>query len=282
MTDLHLFFDPDAPVVMPEAVSFETGAVRVQVIDPNLWCYEHHGAEFGQADPGALTCFFEDILMGRYFPARFVARRLRLDTLVAIALFFHRDLVLIPQTSALVAQVDLLHRRGFPMLAHLDSDLGRFVRLLEGYFPDKLSENERNDRVKTAVGWVREYLQGGRLPSLGTRFPTPTVLETGAGGFVVAETNGSLAESWVELYRQGHQRGVLFGSRQKGTFLPALIARKSAFVALDLSRSHQMLNEAEGVYGGFPQWRLEGDWLWSPPEGSLILANEIVETVLGV
>lgn len=282
MADLQLFVDPAAPSSVPDALTFETGATRHEVIDPTLWAYEHHGEDFGSADPGALTCLFEDLALGRPTPARMVVRGIGdADTLLAITLFLHRDLVVRPETMRLVAQVDFLHRQGFQVMGHLDTDVARFIRLLRAQFRDNLPARERDARIQKAVGWIREYLLEGRLPALGAPFPVPRILDTGPGGFVVAETDGSLPEGWVELYRQGHIRGVLFGPR-KGTLLPALVSRKSAFVPLDLHLAAYRLNESEVVLGGSPRWLLEGDWLWSPPEGSLIRANAIVGAVVGV
>lgn len=281
MSDLQLFVDPKAPVLLQGALTFETGASPEQAADPSLWAYEHHGAAFGQANPGALTCLFEDLVMGRPIPTAFVARHVNdIDTVVAMALFLYRELLTLPSTASLVMQTDLVHRRGLALMGHIEPDLGLFFRLLRGYFPDGLGRQEQSERLCTAVGWVRDYLLEGKLPSMGARFPTPRVLDTGPSGFVVAETGGSLPESWFELYRQGFVRGVCFGPRI-GTQLPALVARKSLFVPLDLRRACVRLNEAETALGGFPRWKVEGDWLWSPPEGSLILAVDIVGYTIG-
>lgn len=282
MPDLQLFVEPKAPPVIEGALTFETGATLAQTMSPTVWAYEHHGEGFGQANPGALTCLYEDLVLGRPTPASFVTRRVNdVDTLVAMALFLYRDLLTLPGTAGLVAQTDLVHRRGSAMMGHIDSDLALFFRLLRGYFPEGLGRVAQNERLCTAVGWIRDYLAENQLPALGARFPQPIVLDQGPGGFVVAETLGSLPETWFELYRQGFQRGVLFGPRQ-GTQLPALITRKSPFVPLDLARACHRLNEAEVVVGGRPAWVCNGDWLWSPPEGSLILAVDIVGHVVGI
>jgi hypothetical protein len=281
--DLQIFIEPKAPPVLDGALTFETGATMAQVVDPALWAYEHHGAGFGQANPGALTCLYEDLALGRATPAAFVARGVGdIDTVVAMALFLYRDLLTLPATSSLVMQADLVHRRGLAMTAHVEPDVGRLFRLLRGYFPSGLAQSAQGERISTAVGWVRDYLTAGRLPALGAPFPQPLVLDRGPGGFVVAETRGSLPEAWIELYRQGYHRGVLFGARGQGTLLPALVARKSAFVPLDLERACLRLNEAEAIAGGDEAWRVDGDWLWAPSEGSLLLAVSIVSHVVGV
>lgn len=281
MGDLRIFVEPKAPPTLTGALTFETGATHDQVCDPAAWAYEHHGTSFGQANPGALTCLFEDLVLARPMPESFVTHRVSdIDTIVAMALFLYRDLTTHPVTPSLVVQTDLVHRRGLAAMAHVDSDLALFFRLLRGYFPDGLARQEQNERICTAVGWVREYLVEGKLPSLGSRFPVPRVLDTGPGGFVVAESGGSLPEAWFELYRQGYTRGVCFGPRI-GTQLPALLARKSPFVPLDLRRACARLNEVELTLGGSPLWKLEGEWLWSPPQGSLILAVDIVGYAIG-
>lgn len=281
MPDLQLFVEPKAPPIVEGALTFETGATLAQTMDPSLWAYEHHGEGFGQANPGALTCLYEDLVLGRPTPAAFVTRGVNdVDTIVAATLFLYRDLLTLPGTAGLVAQTDLVHRRGFAMTGHIDADLGRFFRLLRGSFPADLAKGTLNERLCSAVGWVRDYLAEGRLPALGTHFPQPLVLDEGPGGFVVAETRGSMPETWCELYRRGYQRGVLFGPRE-GTQLPVLVARKSPYVPLDLKQAQRRLNEAEVVAGGRPAWALDGDWLVSPPEGSLILAVDVVGYVVG-
>lgn len=282
MADLRLYFDVRAPAVVDGALTFETGATPQQVMNPAIWAYEHHTEGFGQSDPGALTCLFEDLAMGRPTPAAFLISEIRdVDTLVAATLFLHRHLLCEPATVGFVAQIDLMHRRGFPFIGHLDADLGRFVRLLRGYFPDGQSVSEINARLPTAIQWIKDYLESGRLPALGAHFVVPTVLEDKRDGFVVAETLGSLPEGWFELYRQGFYRGVLFGPRQDG-LLPVLVARKSAFVGLDLNRAALLLNEAEGQQGGRYKWLVSGDWLWSPPDGSVLLATQIIQAVRSV
>jgi len=282
MPELKIYLDEKAPPVVPGVLTFETGAAPDQVIDPLLWAYEHHGAGFGQALPGALTCLFEDLSMGRPMPTAFLTRQVRdVDTLVAATLFRHRDLLFLPRTVGFVAEIDLVHRRGHQFVGHLEPEVGRFVRLLRGYFPDNLSPGQVNSRLPTAIEWVRSYLVEGRFPSLGAVFPTPTVLDARADGFVVAESTGSLPEAWFEAFRMGFYQGVMFGPRN-GTLLPVLAARKSSFVPLDLDRAVMLLNDVEVSLGGAPRWSIAGDWLWGPPDGTLMLATDVVRTVLSV
>lgn len=279
--ELKFFYEPKAPPLVDGYVTYETGATPEQATNPHLFTYEHHTEGFGLAGPGALTCLYEDLSLGRVMPPSLVVNRINdLDTLVAATLFLHRGLLTLPLTVGFVAQVDLVHRRGYTFIGHLDPDLGRFVRLLRAYFPTELTPSEVNARLPTAVGWIVEYLKEGKYPSLGAPFPLTTVYETGPYGFVVAETKGSLPEGWFDLYRKGYSQGVLFGPRVNGTLLPVLISRKSAFVPLNIEHAAFLLNEGEQALGGAPRWAIHGDWLWSPPEGSLQLATRIVETLL--
>lgn len=279
MPNLQVFYDPSAPPVVEGVLTFETGGSPEQIMDPSIWVYDHHGEGFGQAAPGALTMLFEDMVMGRPTPAAFLSNRIRdVDVLVAATLFLHRHLLTLPKTVGVVAQIDLLHRRGVPMLGHLEEPLGRFVRLLRGLFPAALSVGQVNERLPKAIGWIKDYLERDVFPSLGSSFPNPRVLDQGSNGFVVAETVGNLTEGWVELYRQGYYQGVLFGTRIE-TQLSVLVARKSLFVPLNLSHAALVLNEAEELKGGLSRWEVDGDWLWGPREGSLLLATEIVRTV---
>ena len=280
MLELRVSVDPAAPSVLPDAVTFETGASRAQASDPNLWAYEHHGEGFNQTDPGALTMLFEDMILGRPLPMQFVTRRVTdVDTIVAMALFTFRDVALHPRMAALVAKVDLVHRRGFPLLAHLGTDDVLFLRLLRGFFPDGLSRREEGERLRTALEWVRDYVLHETFPALGTPLPDVQVLSRGTDGFVLAITGGTLVEGWVEIYRQGHLRGVLFGP-QIDDRPTVLVSRKSYYVALDLGLAAQRLNDLEVIVGCAASWVVSGDWLWGPSEGTRILASHIVEVLL--
>lgn len=280
--EFRIRIEPRTPVIVPDTLTFEAGATRAQAADPSLYVYEHHGEEFGQTDPGALTSFFEDLILGRSLPLAFVTPTLRdLDTLFAIALFLHRDLAIAPQMPGLVAQVDLIHRRGLPMLGHVDPDLARFFRLLRAYFPVGLAQTDLGQRLTTAVGWIRSYVREGKLPSLGKPFAEATVLQRGSDGFVVAETRGDLLEAWVSLYSQGHLRGMLV-SGERGGRREVLCSRKSRYRTFDLVLAARLLNEMEVTMGEPGGWRAEGDWLWGPPGGTLILVPHLVEVLIRV
>lgn len=274
--DLQVVVSPDVPAVLPEAVTFECGASRQEVSSSATYAYEHHGAEFTQEDPGALTMFFEDLVLGRPLPLKFATRSIQdVDTLVALALFLQRDLAVQPTTPAFVAVVDLVHRRGVPLLGHLDRDLGGFLRFLRRLFPEGLARQELGDRLGAAVAYIRDYLVDGRLPSVDLSWPEVRVMQTGTNGFVLAQTTGPLVEGWVELYRQGHLKGVLLGALGA-----ASLARKSVWVGFDLERALGVLNALEEAAMGLPEWRLEGDFLLGPPGGSQIRPTDLLQLAI--
>ncbi len=268
---------PDLPSIVPEAISFETGATRSQAADPALFVYEHHGTEFSQADPGALTSFFEDLILGRPLPLTFATRQIRdIDTIFALALFFDRTLAIHPAMPGIVAAADLVHRRGAAILGHIDADLGRFFRVLRSYFPEEgLSKRELGERLTKSVGWIKDFMDG-RPPVLGVPWPEVRVLDIGTNGFVLAETLGSLPSGWVELYRKGFLRGLLVGP-DRDSRRAVLVARKSTYVDFDLTTAASILNEVELTIGEMPEWRADLLWLWGPEEGTLLRITEILE-----
>lgn len=269
--------DPNAPVVVADAVMFETGAPKSLTEDPTVWCYEHHGVDFTARDPGALSRFYEDLLVGRKMPPRMILRGLRgADSIVAAALFLYPRVRYLPETPRFVAAVDLAHRLGLPGLATIGSDSARFMRLLAAVTMSPCDQGT----LRATTEWVVEYLESGRYPDLGSPFVSPRVLDSGPHGFVVAETTGDLLEGWVELFREGYERGVLFGPRTN-TRMRVVVARKSVFCGLDFPRVLFRLNEMERAHGGTLDWTLMGDVLVSPSDGSRCLAAEIVRVVVG-
>lgn len=263
------------------AVCYETGLTRQQASDPTLYAYEHHGDDFGAADPGALSSLFEDMALGRPMPLKFVTPRIRgVDTIFAIALFLHRDLATHPQMPGIVAAVDLAHRRGVPMYGHIDHELTRFLRLLGALFPERQSRAERGERLRAAVAWVYEYVTNGNLPHLGPPMPQPTVLNVGTNGFVVATVPSDLHAGWVELYRQGYFRGVLVTTDRDRWSV--LASRKSVYIEFNLSRAALLLNEVERAMGEPAEWVADELWLRSPPDGTTILLKDMVEIFLRV
>jgi len=284
IVDLQVRIEADLPPVVPEAISFETGASREQAADPKLYVYEHHGAGFGPADPGALTSFFEDLILGRAFPLTFATRSIQdIDTIVAATLFLQRDLAVHPDMPGFVAAVDLVHRRGFPALAHVEQDLARFLCFLQAYFPEKgLSKRELGERLGSACGWVREFVIDKRLPTLGKPLMPVQVLKEGTDGFVLAETHGALIDGWVQLYQRGFLRGLVVGPLSAQGRRSMLAARKSGYVSFDLSKAALFLNEVERAMGYLPEWESDGIWLRSPPEGSTILVSHMIDVLTRV
>jgi len=282
--ELKVRIEKGLPAVVPDAVSFETGAPRAQL--ETALAYEHHGSQFTPFDRGALPSFYEDLLLGRAMPLVFATPRVQdIDTLMAIALFLHRDLATHPATASFVYTVDFVHRLGLPALAHIEEDLAHFLAALRTYFPDTgISQRELSTRVTTAVGWIRDYIHEGKLPLLGSAPRTEVrILDRGTQGFVSAETQGPLWDGWVELFRAGFLRGILVDHSQ-GDRKDCLIARKSPFLGFDLPLACRLLNQMELAMGELAEWATTPDGLWlkSPPEGTLLLLRDILEVLIRV
>lgn len=261
--ELNVRIEKTLPAVVPGALSFETGASRTQVETPGLYCYEHHGAEFTALDQSALMRFYEELILGRPLPATFATHRVKdIDTLLAIALFLNRDLATLPSTPEFVYTVDLVHRLGLPALGHIEETKARFLSALRQHFPESgLSQRELSERLISAMGWIKDYLQNGTIPVLSAAPSSDIrVLNHGTTGFVIAETPGSLWDGWVELYRLGFLRGALIqlsGDRKR-----VLISRKSLFVDFDLPLACRLLNQLEVASGETPEWSVTPDGLW--------------------
>jgi len=278
----QVLVDATHPSVREDVISFETGASRAQTQDPALFAYEHHGPEFGPGDPGALTRFYEDLVLGVPLPLTMALREVsRVDTVVAVALFLYRDLPVHPTTPGFVAAVDLIHRRGPSFLGHVGADLARFLQGLEMFFTPSLSKEERGERLGVAAQWIRGYILEGVLPNLGPRAPEVRVLDVGTNGFVLAESIRPGVEAWSELYRQGHLRGVLLGPL-KGESRVVQASKKSERVPFDLFRAAVVLNELETLGGGDPSWKVEGLTLFSPEDGTDLLVSYLLEVFLRV
>jgi hypothetical protein len=284
VVDLKVLIEPDLPPVVPDAVSFETGATRGQAADPSLFVYEHHGQDFSTSDPGALTSLFEDLVLGRALPLTFATPALQdVDTLVAVALFLQRELAVHPDMPPFVYTVDFVHRRGFPALAHIEQDLARFLCFLRNYFPEKgLSKREFGERLQTACSWVRDYVVDRRFPHLGAAPAPIRVLQQGTNGFAVAEAQGALIDGWVQLYQQGFLRGLVVSSPVGGGRRRMLGARKSHYVDLDLNVASRLLNEMERAMGELPDWESDGLWLKGPEDGSLLLVSHVLDVLIRV
>ena len=277
--ELRVRIEKDLPVVVPDSISFETGATRAQTMEEGLWCYEHHGEDFLVQDRGALSSFFEDLILGRQLPLNFATPEIRdIDTLLAITLFLRRDVALHPMMPSLVANVDFCHRLGLPALAHVDPDLARFLQFLRGYLlEENISKREFGDRLSACIQWVIEYVMSGDLPHLGAP-PEVTVLDQGSNGFCVAEVGGSVLEGWIELFRAGFLRGVAFTREGNNV----LAARKSTLVGFDLSKACHLLNELEAASGGSEPWACEGDFLASPELGTCLSRKVVLDVLVRV
>lgn len=268
---LQVLIDPKLPSVSESCVSFETGGAPD---DRAKWSYSHSGGS-----PGALTLFFEDLVLGAPFPLTMGVHRIGgVDTVLAVALFMNRDLALHPSMPGLVASVDLYHRYGAPALAHLASDLGRFLRLLDGYFQPFLPRDEAGRRLSEAVVWVREYVMEDKLPHIGGEGASVRVVDVGTNGFLVGECRKPSYETWVEAYRLGFLSGVLFGP-EEGGYRNVVISKKSEFVSLGLPRAMRFLNELEEAQGELSGWQLEGIFLRSPEVGTTLLPSMILEVL---
>lgn len=232
--------------------------------------------KFGES---ALQQFYRDLIFGRPLPIKLVAREIAdIDGVLLLTLFLDRKLAIHPSMANLVFHCDL-GRFGPAGLAHMDRDLARFISFARSYLGDKTG---RGERVKTIVEWLRQYVLEGVFPALPPEEKPPRVVDVGTNGFVLAEVAGDLVSGWVELYREGHLRGVLFGLASSEGRRNALIARKSPFVALDLPRAAAILNEAEQAMGELPGWVAEDLWLWGPEEGTLLLPTHIVGVLVRV
>jgi hypothetical protein len=274
--------DPSFSGPVPDAVAFETGATIADLSDPGKLCYEHHGPEFSPLSPGALTRFYEDLILGRPMPLDFAIRKVSdIDTVMAAALFLKRDLAIHPSAPGMVAGIDLVHRHGIACVGHLEGSLGLFLGLLRGYLPDRQGKQEAAEKLVKMVEWIHAYMLAGELPHLGMSWPEVHVLDHGTAGFVLAETRGDLMAGWVELYRQGFLRGLLIGPDVAGR-RKVVASRKSAYVAFDLGKAAFILNGLEQAMGELPDWTVEGGWLRSPGDGTLILVSHILEVLLRV
>lgn len=278
----QVLIDPHLPPLVEGAVSFETGASRAQTADPKLLAYEHHGEGFGPGEVGALTRFFEDLILGTPFPLTFATHRVGgIDTILATALFLHRELAVHPGMPGLVAAADLVHRRGTPYLGHVEPDLARFFQGLEGYFLGSTSKKELGEKLTFGVQWVREYVLEGKLPDLGPRPQSVRVLDVGTNGFVLAGADHPSVETWVSLYRLGFLRGILIGP-DDGDFRQVVVSRKSDRVEFDLEKALLHLNEMETLAGGNPEWSLDGQYLFGPRVGTTILVSHLLGVLLRV
>lgn len=242
-------------------------------------------AESGVVYPSSgLEGFYNDLLLGRPIPLVLASRGIHtVGQLLIVTLFLHRDLALHPRTGSLVAAVDRVDRLRVIGLAHIESDLCRFFKLLSGFLPPKLGRKKQQERLTTAVGWLREYIVEGRFPALPPQPPEPKILDTGSRNFVVAETQGkgTLDDGWVTLFRQGFLWGLLCTPAREGR-RRVLGGRKSAWVPLSLGQMVSGLNEAESAMGEPAEWAADEVWLQGPEGGTLLPIEAIVKVFIHV
>lgn len=211
---------------------------------------------FSYGGVNALSEFYEDLLKGAPFPFSFHAYSLwGADALVAVAIYLHRELALLPQTTALVGYICFHRRMGEFSLAHVPPEVAAFIRLLESVSWERLTDKEQGERISTSVSWIREYLLGDKLPHL-VRPTAPSIITVGSNGFVVAESLNPSREVWTELYRAGYLRGVLMGPEtdEGSTYL---LSKKSEYLEFDLYKGEKLLNELEAIHEGPAVWKIE-------------------------
>lgn len=267
---------------------------HVLVLDPKSQKQIKNAVAFGDfetEDPDAIIypkdggrAFFDDLIMGRPLPLTLITSGLdRMSLLVVLTVFLSRELAIHPATPNLLVAADLVDRYQLAGLAHIDRDLARFFGFLAEYLPQGLGRKEQETRLASAVEWIRDYILEGTLPALPREAPTPRVLDRGTDGFVVAETPTwqSMELGWLELFRQGFLRGVLFGAAREDR-RAVLVARKSLFLPLDLRKAADIFNEVERSMGDPPAWIASDVWLRGPVEGTLLLSSMILDVLLRV
>jgi len=226
--------------------------------------------------------FCRDLILGRHYPMTLVMRSLgSLGSLVSCAIYLHRDLAIHPSVPGLLASVSLVDNYGIVGLAHTDPDLSRFFKLCRVFLSSAPGEHVKQDRLTTAVGWIRDIILDGQYPALPPDPDPPRILDHGSDGFVLASSSHpDLMSGWENLYRRGYLRGLLIYGAQD--MWHCLAARKSHFLAFDLAKAAQILNAAEQAMGEDPAWTQDGLWLSSPPSGTLILPSDLLRVFLRV
>ena len=224
---------------------------------------------------GDLLGFYHSLISGHAYPLTLATRSLEdVDTLLALAIFMHRDLAIHPGTPGLIASFMLACAEPFWGLAHIDRDLARLILHIRVYLTHANGDlHQQGDRLASALQWIHEYATQGFLPQMAPAAPPPRVLLTGTDGFVLAETKGPRDMGWVELFRMGFFRGALVG-QPKNDRRPVTIARKTSLIQFDLERAAQALNAMELAMGEEPAWVVEENFLRSP--GTLVLMEHLM------
>jgi hypothetical protein len=272
--DLRVTVDPDLPELLNEPVvafgSFTGSCAGLTVYAPG-----------GPGSP--LSRLYVDLICGRSLPLTFVARSAQnLATVVAASLFLDRELCLHPMAAALVSAVELATQLQEGGLAHVDRDLARLFLLVDGYFcAAPMNREEQGRRLGQVVEWLRGYVLHGTLPALPRPAEPPTIIDRGTNGFVLATGTGRLVDAVIELYRQGHLRGVVFHRLESGREM-VLAFRKSPYVRFDLQAAEVHLNAAEASLGHPGGWKLNRFLLAGPETGTAVSREDVIQTFLRV
>lgn len=255
--------DPAADFV--DAVNFKTGRVSTETA-PSY---------------NTLTEFFGDLVRGYPFPLTLGLHRIdNVSSLVAMALFAHRELAIHPSTVGFVACVELFCSEPLWGPGHMDRDLAHFLKFLQRYISTTSSKRQLGENISTALAWIRSYILEGSLPQLPPRQPPPVVLDVGTNGFVIAEMpQESHVDGWWDLFRLGHLRGVLLGPRITTGCRRISLARKSRWTELNLAQAKHIFDMLESAAGN-PSWVLDGNILLSPRLGTVIEPKHIVDVAI--
>lgn len=272
--DFRVTIDPDLPALLTEPVvafgAFEGSTAGLTIYGPG---------------PGAsaLSRLYVDLICARPLPLTFLTRSIRsLETIVAVSLFLDRELCLHPKAAMLVSAVELVSYLQEGGLAHVERDLARLFVLVDSYLcAPVVDKAELGRRMRQVVTWLRDYVLVGSLPALTHPAESPGVFDRGTNGFVLATASGSLVEAVIELYREGHLRGVLFSPT--GTGRERVLAfRKSPYVRFDLQAAEAHLNATEASLGQPGGWKVARLLLAGPPKGTALPREVLIQTFLRV
>jgi hypothetical protein len=272
--DIRVTVDPDLPELLNEPV---VAFGYFKGFHAGLTIYEPVGLG------SALSRLYIDLICGKSLPLTFFTRSVQhLEAIIAASLFLDRELVLHPKAAELVSAVELVTQLREGGLAHVERDLGRLLLLIDGYLCSApMTREEQGRKLGEVVQWLRNYALEGRLPALPRESEPPTILDRGTNGFVLATASGSLVDAVVELYRQGHLRGLVLQPLEAGRER-VLAFRKSPHVRFDLQTAQTHLNAVEAALGQPGRWSDERFLLASPKEGTLIPRRDLIETFLRV
>lgn len=247
--------------------------------------------DFETTNPGAvvytrdgvsqLARFYVDLICGRPFPLQFIARELTLEVLVAVTLFFDRDLALNHRVPGFITEVELVSALQGAGLAHIDRDLASFLVFLDFFLcEERKSKRGVEEKMASAIEWVRDYLLHGQIPSTPVEPGPPRVIDVGTNGFVLAEAQKPKDFFWsmVDLYRMGYLRGAIFTPEGH-----VYGFRKSFHLRFDLEAAAGQLNQAEAAMGRPEAWRVQkGLYLHGPTDGTPIPRETLIEILLRI